>query len=125
MCQVTSMCSCRPAMCIFHHILFSRHHIQFSSVALLCPTLCNPMTAAHQASLSITNSRSLPKLMSIESVMPSNHLIFCLRFFSSSISAIRVVSSAYLRLLIFILAILIPACASSSPAFLMMHCDIS
>ena len=38
----------------------------------------------------------------------------------SSLSAIRVVSSAYLRLLIFLLAILIPACVSSSPAFLMM-----
>ena len=36
-----------------------------------------PWTAARQASLSITNSRSLPKLMSIESVMPSNHLILC------------------------------------------------
>ena len=36
-----------------------------------------PWTAAHQASLSITNSRSSPKLMSIESVMPSNHLILC------------------------------------------------
>ena len=36
-----------------------------------------PWTAAHQASLSITNSRSLLKLMSIESVIPSNHLIFC------------------------------------------------
>ena len=36
-----------------------------------------PWTAAHQASLSITNSRNLPKLMSIESVMPSNHLILC------------------------------------------------
>ena len=36
-----------------------------------------PWTAACQASLSITNSRSLPKLMSIESVMPSNHLILC------------------------------------------------
>ena len=35
------------------------------------------MTAAHQASLSITNSWSLLKLMSIESVMPSNHLILC------------------------------------------------
>ena len=42
-------------------------------------------------------------------------------FRSSSLSAIRVVSSAYLRLLIFLLAILIPACASSSPAFLMMY----
>ena len=38
-----------------------------------------------------------------------------------SLSAIRVVSSAYLRLLIFLPAILIPACASSSPAFLMMY----
>ena len=36
-----------------------------------------PWTAACQASLSITNARSLPKLMSFESVMPSNHLILC------------------------------------------------
>ena len=44
------------------------------------------------------------------------------RFFSSSsLYAFRVVSSAYLRLLIFLSAILIPACASSSPAFLMMY----
>ena len=42
-------------------------------------------------------------------------------FSSSSLSAIRVVSSAYLRLLIFLLAILILACASSSPVFLMMY----
>src|SRR5574337_605114 len=42
-------------------------------------------------------------------------------FSSSSLSAIRVVSSAYLRLLIFLPAILIPACASSSPGFLMMY----
>ena len=48
---------------------------QFSSVTQSCPALCNPMTAAHQASLSITNSQSLLKLMSIEAVMPSNHLI--------------------------------------------------
>ena len=42
-------------------------------------------------------------------------------FSSSSLSAIRVVSSAYLRLLIFLQAILIPACGSFSPAFLMMY----
>ena len=42
-------------------------------------------------------------------------------FSSSSVSAIRVVSSAYLKLLIFLPAILIPACASFSPAFLMMY----
>ena len=41
--------------------------------------------------------------------------------FPSSFSAINVVSSAYLRLLIFLLAILITACASSSPVFLMMY----
>ena len=39
--------------------------------------LCNPMTAARQASLSITNSWSSLKLMSTESAMPSNHLILC------------------------------------------------
>ena len=49
----------------------------FSSVVQLCLTLCHPWTAAHQAPLSITNSQSLLKLMSIESVMPSNHLILC------------------------------------------------
>ena len=45
----------------------------FSRVQLFA----TPWTAAHQASLSITNSRSLLKLMSIESAMPSNHLILC------------------------------------------------
>ena len=48
-------------------------------------------------------------------------LSFIKRLFNSSLSAIRVVSSAYLRLLIFLPAILIPACVSSSPAFLMMY----
>ena len=51
--------------------------VQFSSVAQSCPTLCDPMIAARQASLSITNSRSSLRLMSIESVMPSSHLILC------------------------------------------------
>ena len=49
---------------------------QFSSVAQLC-LFATPWTAACQASLSITNSQSLLKLMSTESVMPSNHLILC------------------------------------------------
>ena len=53
--------------------------VQFSSVqSLSCVRLfVTPWTAAHQASLSITNSWSLLKLMSIESVIPSNHLILC------------------------------------------------
>ena len=51
--------------------------VQFSSVAQWCLTLATPWTTARQASLSITNSWSLPKLMSNESLMPSNHLILC------------------------------------------------
>ena len=54
-------------------------YIQFSSVqSLTCVRLfATPWTTARQASLSITNSWRLPKLMSIESVMPTNHLILC------------------------------------------------
>ena len=53
--------------------------VQFSSVQSLSHVrlFATPWTAARQASLSITNSRSLPKPMSIELVMPSNHLILC------------------------------------------------
>ena len=53
--------------------------IQLSSVQSLSPVqlFAAPWTAARQASLSITNSQSLLKLMSIESVMPSNPLILC------------------------------------------------
>ena len=53
--------------------------VQFSSLqSLSCVRLfATPWIAAHQASLSITNSRSSPKLMCIESVMPSSHLILC------------------------------------------------
>ena len=54
-------------------------YLQFSSVQSFSRVrlFVTPWTAAHQASLSITNSQSLPKLMSIESVNPSNHLILC------------------------------------------------
>ena len=53
--------------------------IWFSSVQLLSRVrlFATPWIAAHQASLSITNSRSSPRLTSIESVMPSSHLILC------------------------------------------------
>ena len=52
-------------------------HIYCCSAAQLCSTLVTPWTAAHQASLSFTIPQSLLKLMSIESVMPFNHLILC------------------------------------------------
>ena len=70
---------------------------RISSVQLLsCVWLfVTPWTAARQASLSITNSRSLPKLMPIESVMPPNHLILYhpLLFPPSTFPSIRVFSN--------------------------------
>ena len=76
-----AMCDCQA--------LFSP---QCSSAAQSCPT---PWTAARQASLSITDSRSPPKPMSIESVMPSSHLILCqpLLFPPSIFLRIRVFSN--------------------------------
>ena len=67
----------------FYVLYFYKYkYFQFSSVQLLSHVqfFVTPWTAAHQASLSITNSRSLLKLMSIKSVMPSNHFILCHRF---------------------------------------------
>ena len=66
----------------------------FSSVQS-CLTLATPWTAARQASLSITISRSLPKLMPIELVMPSNHLVLChpLLLLPSVFPSIRVFSN--------------------------------
>ena len=69
--------------------------VQFSSVPQSSLTLCDPWTSVHQASLSITNSQSLLKLMSIELVMPSNHLILCfpLFFLPSIFPSLRVFSN--------------------------------
>ena len=58
-------------------LTFNRNKHLFSSVAQSFQLFATPWTAACQASLSITNSQSLLKLMSIESVMPSYHLILC------------------------------------------------
>ena len=51
--------------------------LQLTLVAQSCPALCDPKNHSTQASLSITNSRSSLRLTSIESVMPSSHLILC------------------------------------------------
>ena len=71
---------------------------QFSSVRFSCSfsvrLFVTPWTAARLASLSITNSQNLLKLMSIESVMPSNHIILCCPLLSPSIfPSIRVFSN--------------------------------
>ena len=65
---------------------------QFSLVTQSCLTLCDPMNHSTQATLSITISWSLTKLMSIESVMPFNHFILChlLLLLTSIFPSIRV-----------------------------------
>ena len=78
---------------MLHHSLL-KQLVQFSLVAQPCPTLCNTMDCCIQPSLSISNSQSLLKPMSIESVMPSNHLILCPAFpLPSVFASIRVFSS--------------------------------
>ena len=82
--------SCRPSP-------WSTHRVQFSSVQFShsVVSFATPWTAAHQAYLFITNSQSLLKLMSIESEMPSNHLILCCPLFllPSIFPSIRVFSN--------------------------------
>ena len=83
--QLKQLCKIAP-------IYLSMKHI-FSVQLLSCIQLfVTSRTAAHQPSLSITNSRNLLKLMSIELVMPSNHLILCrpLLFLPSVFPSIRV-----------------------------------
>ena len=67
--------------------VYQLSYYQFSSLHSLSfvRLFGTPRTAASQASLSITNSQSLLRLMSVESVMPSNHLILCLPLLSPSI----------------------------------------
>ena len=72
-------CSLEKTVCYWHHLEGTCGWTTFGccSVAQSRLTLCDPWTAALQASLSFTISWSLLKLTSIESVMPSNHLILC------------------------------------------------
>ena len=66
-------------VCIYTYFYQKHCSVQFSSVQSLSGVqlFVTPWTAAHQASLSITKSQSLPKRLSIELVMPSSHLILC------------------------------------------------
>ena len=75
------------------HLLKPLFIVQCSSIAQ--SYLCDPMDCSTQASLSITNTQSLLKLMFIESVMPSNHLILCrpLQLLPSIFPSIRVFSN--------------------------------
>ena len=90
----SSLAEIPPEWCC---VLLNASNLQFSSVqSLSCVRLLAiPWTAGLQASISITRSRSLHKLMSIESVMPSSHLILCRPFLlpPSIIPSIRVFSN--------------------------------
>ena len=79
-CSVAQQCPpiCDPMDCsILGFPVLHCLPVHFCSVAQSCLTPCNHMHCSTPGSLSITNSQSLLKLMSIESVMPSNHLILC------------------------------------------------
>ena len=80
---------------VLKFLCFTDEKTKVSSVAQSCLTLTNPWTIACQASLCITNSWSLLKLMSIESLMPINHLILCcpLLLLPSIFPSIRVFSN--------------------------------
>ena len=80
----------------WNHTDYFFFSVQFSSVQFSCVRLfATPWAAAHQASLSITNSQGPPKPLSIELVMPSNHLSLCrsLLLLPSIFPSIRVFSS--------------------------------
>ena len=86
-------CGSRPSVGNSQHTYVCYHTVQFSSVQSCghVRLFVTPWTVAHQASLSITNSQSLLKCMSIELVMPSNHLLLCrpLLFLPSIFPSIR------------------------------------
>ena len=125
---------------MFHTGRINIGNVQFSSVTQSCLTLCNPKNCSTPGFLSLTNSWSLLKLMSIESVMPSNSpsvvpfssrshsfpasgsFLMSRLFASGGLSIGASAFSPYLfRLQIFLSAILIPACALSSLAFCLMY----
>ena len=89
--------------------------IKSATVSTLSPSICHEVMVPDAMILVFW-------MLSFQPTFSLPSFIFIKRLFSSSsLSAIRVVSSAYLRLLIFLLAILIPACVSSRPVFLMMY----
>ena len=79
----------------FYSTILNPPSVQFSSVAQSCPTLCDPMNRRTPGPLFITIFRSSLRLTSIESVMPSSHLILCrpLLFLPSIPPSIRVFSN--------------------------------
>ena len=96
-------------------VILEPKKIKSATVSTVSPSICHKVVGPDAMILVFW-------MLSFKPTFSLSSFTFIKRLFSSSsLSAIRVVSSACLRLLIFLLAILIPACASSSPAFLMMY----
>ena len=96
-------------------VILEPQKIKSDTNSTLSPSICHEVMGPDAMTLVFW-------MLSFKPTFSLSSYTFIKRLFSSySLSAIRVVSSAYLRLLIFLLAILIPACVSSSPAFLMMY----
>ena len=94
-------------------VILEPKNIKSVTVSTVSPSICHEVMGPDAMILVFW-------MLSFKPTLSMSSFTFIKRLFSSSLSVIRVVSSAYLRLLIFLPAILIPACASSSPAFLMM-----
>ena len=95
-------------------VILESKKIKSLTVSTVSPTIC------HEA-MGLDAMILVFWMLSFKPTFPLSSFTFIKRLFSSSLSAIRVVSSAYLRLLKFLTEILIPACVSSSPVFLMMY----
>ena len=96
-------------------VILEPKRVNSLTVSILSPSICHEMMGLDAMILVF-------QMLSFKPTYSLSYFTFIKRLFSSSsLSAIRVVSSAYMRLLIFLLEILIPACASSGPAFPMMY----
>ena len=92
-------------------VILEPKKIKSATVCTFSPSICHEVMGLHTMRLAFL-------MLSFKSPFPLSSFILIKRLLSSSsLSAVRVVSSAYLRLLIFLPAVLIPACASSSPEF--------
>ena len=94
-----------------HHLQWFWSPPKIKSLSTVSPSICHEVTGTDAMILVFW-------MLSFKGTFSLSSFTFIKRIFSSLLSAIRVVSSAYLRLLIFLPAILIPPCASSSPVFL-------
>ena len=95
-------------------VILEPKKIKSVTVSIVSPSICHEMMGLDAMILVVW-------MLSFKPTFSLSSFSFIKKLFSSSLSVIRVVSSAYLRILIFLPAILIPACASSSLEFLMMH----